>query len=92
LTPNRPKPTTNTPAIYDRFTDDDRTLFLTAKRSIPPYQLDALENEAADWLGDRFGDYDDTFLRDKVDELILQRTFGPNRRKQYEGLFLHLYR
>lgn len=92
LTPKRPKSSTNTPAIYERFTNDDRTLFLTAKRSIPPYQLETLEKEATDWLEDHFDDYDDTFLRDKVDELILQRTFGPERRKQYEALFLHLYR
>ncbi len=92
LASKKPKSSTNTPAVYDRFSDDDRTLFLTAKRSVPPYQLEAFEKEAAAWLEDRFGDYDDTFLRDKVDELILQRTFGPDRGKKYEAFFLHLYR
>jgi len=91
LTPQKPKPTTPPRAIYDRFSADDRMLFLTAKRSLSAYQLAALEKEAAEWLDTRFEDHDDTFLRDKLDELILQRTFGPDRAKKYEALFLHLY-
>lgn len=92
LTPRKPRFTmTHTSAIYDRFTDDERTLFLTAKRSLPPSHVEALEQEATDWLADRFGEYSTTFLRDKIDELILYRTFGPDRAKKYEPLFLHLY-
>ncbi len=91
LTPKKPKTTLHTLAIYDRFTDDERTLFLTAKRSLPPSQVEALEKEATDWLSDRFADYPPSFLRDKLDELILHRTFGPDRAKKYEPLFLHLY-
>jgi hypothetical protein len=86
LIPQTPKvvPFPPTPAIYDRFDQDDRELFLTCKRSLSQSDLKAIEAEAAECV-------DDTLLRDKIDELIMRRVFGPERQKKYEPLFLHLY-
>jgi len=86
LIPQTPKvaPFPTTPAIYDRFDQDDRGLFLTCKRSLSQSDLKAIAAEAADLVGD-------ALLRDKTDELIMRRVFGPERQKKYETLFLHLY-
>jgi hypothetical protein len=78
-------PFPSTPAIYDHFTPEDRSLFLVGKRSLSQADLTALETEAASSL-------DSSLHRDKLDELIMRRIFGLDRQKRYESLFLHLYR
>lgn len=87
LIPQTPKaiafPTTA--AIYDQFTPEDRALFLVGKRSLSQADLAALEAEAA-------AQANPTQHRDKLDELIMRKIFGPERQKRYETLFLHLYR
>ena len=87
IVPQNPKAISfpTAPAIYDQFTPEDRALFLVGKRSLSQADLTALEAEAATLI-------DPTLHRDKLDELIMRRIFGPERQKKYESLFLHLYR
>lgn len=84
-----------TPPVYDAFTTEDRELFLTCKRSLSPERLNALTEEAVEWLSERaHGDptaFSDEVLRDKVDELVFQEVFGTDRRVRYEALFSHVY-
>ena len=87
IIPQTPKaiPFPTAPAIYDQFTPEDRALFLVGKRSLSQADLAALEAEATTQT-------DPTLVRDKLDELIMRRIFGPDRQQRYETLFLHLYR
>jgi DNA-binding MarR family transcriptional regulator len=87
IVPQTPKaiPFPTTAMIYDHFTPEDRALFLVGKRSLSQADLTALEAEAAALV-------DPTLLRDKLNELIMRRIFGPERQKKYGTLFLHLYR
>jgi DNA-binding MarR family transcriptional regulator len=87
LVPQNPKAISfpTAPAIYDQFTPEDRALFLVGKRSLSQADLTALEADAATHV-------DPTLHRDKLDELIMRRIFGPERQKKYASLFLHLYR
>jgi hypothetical protein len=87
IVPQTPKavPFPTIPAIYDQFTPEDRALFIVGKRSLSQTDLTALEAEAA-------AQVDSALQRDKLDELIMRRIFGPDRQKRYETLFLHLYR
>jgi len=84
-----------TPPVYDAFGREDRDLFLVCKRSLSPEHLNALVEEAVDWLTERAeGDpnaFSDERLRDKVDELVFQQVFGVERREQYRHLFDPLY-
>lgn len=84
-----------TPPVYDAFSREDRELFLVCKRSLNPEHLNAVTEEAVEWLTERsHGDpnaFSDELLRDKVDELIFQQVFGVERREQYQHLFNHLY-
>jgi hypothetical protein len=84
-----------TPPVYDAFSREDRDLFLVCKRSLSPEQLNALAEEAVEWLTERTdGDpnaFSDERLRDKVDELVFQQVFGVERREQYRHLFDPLY-
>jgi hypothetical protein len=59
--------------IYDQFTPEDRELFLTAKRSIPPQEMLALQREAMETGQD-------------VDTLIFFQVFGPERQRKYANL------
>src|SRR5262245_51038557 len=63
-----------TPPIYDSFAPEDRELFLTCKRSLSPERLNALTEDAVEWLSEQAnGDptaFPDALLRDKVDELV----------------------
>jgi hypothetical protein len=85
-----------TPPIYDAFTREDRDLFVVCKRSLNPAHLNALTEEAVEWLTERaHGDpnaFSDELLRDKVDELVFQQVFGVERRERYRHLFDHLYK
>jgi len=82
------------PPIYDAFTPEDRTLFISCKQRLSPVRLNELTEQAVEWLTERCGGDPEAFadeaLRDKVDELILEEVFGPERRKPYEPLFTHL--
>ena len=78
-------PFPSAPAIYDQFTPEDRALFLVGKRSLSQADLATLEAEAAALAHP-------SLHRDKLDELIMRKIFGPDRQKRYESLFLHLYR
>lgn len=80
IVPQTPKalPFPTTPAIYDQFTPEDRALFLVGKRSLSQADLAVLEADAATHL-------DPTLQRDKLDELIMRRIFGPDRQRKYEA-------
>ena len=84
------------PAVYDAFSPEDRDLFLACKRSLSPKHLNALTEEAVEWLSERAsGDpnaFSDGLLRDKVDELVFREVFGIDRRERYQRLFDHLYK
>jgi len=81
IVPQTPKtaPFPITATIYDQFTPEDRALFLVGKRSLSQADLVALEAEAAALV-------DPALQRDKLDELIMRRIFGPERQKRYEAL------
>ena len=85
-----------TPPVYDAFSDEDRELFLTGKRSLSPIRLNQLTEAAVEWLTERSGGnpnrFSDQLLRDKVDELVSREIFGPERQGRYSHLFGHLYR
>ncbi|HEU0046793.1 MAG TPA: hypothetical protein VFQ43_04185, partial [Nitrososphaera sp.] len=57
--------------------------------------LNELTEAAVEWLTERANRdpeaFSDELLRDKVDELIFNEVFGPERRKPYEQLFARLY-
>jgi hypothetical protein len=61
------------PKIYDSFTPEDRTLFLFAKRTLPPAEMKALQKEADEEGKD-------------VDVLVFCRVFGVERQRKYEHL------
>jgi hypothetical protein len=83
------------PPIYDAFTPEDRALFIDCKQRLGPRRLNELTETAVEWLSERCGGdpeaFSDDLLRDKVDELICCEVFGPERRRPYEELFMHLY-
>ena len=54
------------------FSDDDRSLFLSTKRSLSPAVLKELEEEAGD--------------PSALDLLISRRYFGPDRQRKYAHL------
>lgn len=75
-----PSPTIDlglTPKLYDFFSDEDRSLFLSCKRSLSPNDQCALDHEA--------GGHPLT-----ADVLLFRRTFGPDRQRKYEDLIAHL--
>src|SRR5262249_61422540 len=82
------------PPIYDAFTLEDRALFIDCKQRLGPARLNELTERAVEWLSERCGEdpeaFSDDLLRDKVDELVFDEIFGPERRKPYEHLFAHL--
>jgi hypothetical protein len=83
------------PPIYDAFSPEDRALFVDCKQRLGPLRLNELTETAVEWLTERAGGdfevFTDEILRDKVDELIFYEVFGPERRRPYERLFMHLY-
>src|SRR5712692_6631900 len=83
------------PPIYDAFTPEDRALFIDCKQRLGPVRMNELTETAVEWLTERAGGdaevFADEVLRDKVDELVFYEVFGPERRRPYEGLFMHLY-
>jgi hypothetical protein len=89
-----PIPRSSRPPIYDAFTAEDRALFIDCKQRLGPVRLNELTERAVEWLSERSGGdleaFSDDMLRDKVDELVFDEIFGPERRKPYEHLFVHL--
>jgi hypothetical protein len=83
------------PPIYDAFSPEDRALFVDCKQRLGPIRMNELAETAVEWLTERAGGDPEVFanevLRDKVDELVFYEVFGPERRRPYEGLFIHLY-
>jgi len=65
------------PKLYDFFSDEDRSLFLSCKRSLSLHEQKALDTEA--------GGHPLT-----ADVLLFRRTFGPDRQRKYEDLIEHL--
>jgi AraC-like DNA-binding protein len=65
------------PKLYDFFSDEDRSLFLSCKRTLSPHEQKALDQEAGGH----------PLL---ADLLLFQRTFGPDRQRKYEPLIGHL--
>jgi Helix-turn-helix domain len=84
------------PPVYHAFSPEDRALFIACKQRLSPARLNELTEAAVEWLTERVnGDPDafsDELLRDKVDELVFDEVFGPDRRRPYERLFSHLHR
>jgi hypothetical protein len=82
------------PPIYDAFTPEDRALFIGCKQRLGPARLNELTEAAVEWLTERCGGDPEAFsnelLRDKIDELVFDEIFGPERRKPYEHLFARL--
>jgi len=82
------------PPIYDAFTPEDRALFIDCKQRLGPRRLNELMEAAVEWLSELCGGdpeaFSDELLRDKIDELVFDEIFGPERRKPYEHLFAHL--
>jgi hypothetical protein len=82
------------PPLYDAFTPEDRALFIDCKQRLGPARLNELTETAVEWLSERCGGdpeaFSDEVLRDKVDELVFDEIFGPERRKPYEHLFAGL--
>lgn len=67
------------PKLYDFFNDEDRSLFLSCKRTLSPQEQKALDQEANGH----------PLLSDL---LLFRRTFGPDRQRHYEPLIEHLTR
>jgi hypothetical protein len=65
------------PKLYDFFSDEDRSLFVSCKRALSPHEQKALDVEANG----------NPLL---ADVLLFRRTFGPDRQRQYEDLIEHL--
>lgn len=65
------------PKLYDFFSEEDRSLFLSCKRSLSPHDQKALDQEAN---GNPFF----------ADVLLFRQTFGPDRQRTYETLIEHL--
>lgn len=65
------------PKLYDFFSDEDRSLFLSCKRALSPHEQKALDAEAN---GHPL----------TADVLLFQRTFGPDRQRKYAELIEHL--
>jgi hypothetical protein len=61
------------PKLYDFFTPDDRSLFLSCKRALSPATLKALDDEAG---GDPY----------QLDLLIMSQVFGADRQQRYAHL------
>jgi hypothetical protein len=82
------------PPIYDAFSPEDRALFIDCKQRLGPARLNELTEAAAEWLSEQCGGdpeaFSDELLRDKIDELVFDEIFGPERRKPYEHLFARL--
>ena len=82
------------PPLYDAFTPEDRALFIDCKQRLGPARLNELTEAAVEWLSESCGGdseaFSDELLRDKIDELVFDEIFGPDRRKPYEHLFAHL--
>lgn len=58
------------PKLYDFFTPNDRSLFLSCKRTLSPATLHSLEDEAG---GDPY----------QLDVLIMRQVFGADRQQKY---------
>jgi len=56
--------------------------------------LHELTEVAVEWLTELCGGdpeaFSEALLRDRIDELVFDEIFGPERRKPYEHLFAHL--
>jgi hypothetical protein len=65
------------PKLYDYFSEEDRSLFLSCKRTLSPHEQKALDQEAGGH----------PLLSDL---LLFQRTFGPDRQRKYASLIAHL--
>ena len=84
------------PPIYDAFTPEDRGVFIDCKQRLGPGRLNELTEAAVEWLSELCGGdpeaFSDELLRDKIDELVFEEVFGPDRRRPYAHLFSHLHR
>ena len=65
------------PKLYDYFTEEDRSLFLSCKRTLSPHDQRVLDHEAH---GNPL----------HADLLLFRRTFGLDRQRHYEALIAHL--
>ena len=80
--------TSTQPAVYDGFSPEDRDLFLPCKRSSTQQRLNDLAEQAVEWFTQSsHGDPDaflDELLRDKVDERMVRKVLGVDRRGRYD--------
>lgn len=74
----------------DSFSTANREAFFLMKNTLSRETLAAIEDEARLWLI-AHGKYNTTTHLDKIDELIMRKTLGPDRVRECEEYFTYLY-
>ena len=78
------------PPAIESLSAENRELFLMMKKGVRAGELAEIEEEARSWLMQR-GKYNATTYRDKIDQLIVRKTFGLHRAEECAPAFAHLY-
>ena len=78
------------PPAIESLSAENRELFLMMKKGISAADLAEIEEEARAWLVQR-GKYNAANHRDKIDQLIVQKTFGLHRAEECAPAFASLY-
>ena len=80
----------DSPPAIEALSAENRELFLMMKKGIRAAELAEIEEEARGWLIQR-GKYNAATHRDKIDQLIMQKTFGLDRAEECALAFAYLY-
>ncbi len=78
------------PPAIESLSAENRELFLMMKKGIRAAELAEIEEEARFWLVQR-GKYNATTHRDKIDQLIVRKTFGLHRAEECAPVFAYLF-
>ncbi len=78
------------PPAIESLSAENRELFLLMKKGLSVDELAAIEEEARAWLVQK-GKYNAANHHDKIDQLIVQKTFGLHRAEECAPAFAHLY-
>ncbi len=78
------------PPAIESLSAENRELFLLMKKGLSVDELAAIEEEARAWLVQR-GKYNAANHHDKIDQLIVQKTFGLHRAEECAPAFASLY-